>query len=266
MSLPAAPILLEVCVGSVADAEAAIAAGADRLELCSALELGGLTPSDGLVEAVLAISPVPVAVMVRPRSGGFCYDDHEFRVMLRDAGRFLAAGAGGIVFGILNCAGRIDAARSQELIRLADGLDSVCHRAFDFVTDQRAALDALIGIGCTRVLTSGGQPTASAGAAAIRELILHAAGRIQILPGGGINAGNAVQLVGKTGCTQLHVGGSVAHDDGSIAGVTPIPLNDRRFASGFAYRAVETALVAAVAAALRGAAHPEALPPSFECE
>lgn len=245
-------ILLEVCVGSVADVEAAMSAGADRLELCSALEVGGLTPSLGLVEAVLAISPVPVVVMVRPRAGGFCYDAHEFAVMLRDAGRFLEMGASGIVFGILDRAGQIDVARSQELVHLADELDTVFHRAFDFVADQRAALDALIGIGCARVLTSGGAATAYGGAPRIRELIVQAAVQIGILPGGGINAANAAQLVRATGCTQIHVGGSVVQDDGSIASSTPIQLNDSRCASGVAYRAVDATAVAAVASALQG--------------
>lgn len=247
-------ILLEVCVGSVADAEAAIAAGADRLELCSALELGGLTPSLGLVEVVLAISPIPVVIMVRPRAGGFCYDDHEFAVMLRNAGRFLEAGASGIVFGVLDRLGQIDVGRSQELVNLADELDTVFHRAFDFVADQRAALESLIGIGCRRVLTCGRQATAAAGAATIRELAACARGRIEILPGGGVNAANIAELVRATGCTQVHVGGSVARDDGSLNGSSPIQLNDRRFASGIAYRAVDAEALAAVAAALRGPA------------
>jgi copper homeostasis protein len=244
-------VLLEVCVGSMADAAAAIAAGADRLELCSALELGGLTPSDGLVEAALSVSPVPVVVMVRPRAGGFCYDRHEFAVMLRDAERFLNMGASGIVFGILDEHGRIDAARSRELVSLAASVDSVFHRAIDFVSDQRLAIDGLIELGCTRVLTSGSHPTAAAGTAAIGALIAHAAGHIEIMPGGGINAENIAEIVHVTRCNQVHIGASIVRDDGSIAGATGIELSDRRFVYGVAYRAVMGDAVAAVKAALQ---------------
>ena len=139
MSNSAARILVEVCVGSVADIERAVAAGADRVELCSALELGGLTPSLGLVETALAASPIPVVVMLRPRAGGFRYDRHEFAAMLRDAERFLDLGASGVVFGILNEHGQIDVARCGELLRSAGAAQTIFHRAFDFVRDQRAA-------------------------------------------------------------------------------------------------------------------------------
>jgi copper homeostasis protein len=250
MNQASSHILLEVCVGSVADIDAAVTAGADRLELCSALELGGLTPSIGLVEAALSVSPVPVVVMVRPRAGGFCYDRHEFDVMLRDAGRFLEMGVSGIVFGILDRHGRVDRSRSQDLINLADSLDTVFHRAFDFVTDRRAALDELIELECTRILTSGGEPTANEGASMIRELIAHAEGRIEILPGGGINADNVAELVRATRCDQVHIGGSMPNYDGSIAGER-IQLCDRRFMRGASYRAVNGAAVTATVAALQ---------------
>jgi copper homeostasis protein len=244
-------VLLEVCVGSVADAEAAVAAGADRLELCGALELGGLTPSLGLVEAVVAISPIPVVAMVRPRAGGFRYDRDEFAVMLRDAQRFLDMGASGIVFGILDQYGRIDAARSRELVSLAASVGSVFHRAFDFVADQRTALDTLIETHCQRVLTSGGQSTAVAGAAAIRELAQHAAGRIEVLPGGGVNAGTIAEIVRVTGCRQVHIGASTMCDDGSIHDGSGIELCDRRFMQGVSYRAVKADAVATAKATLK---------------
>jgi copper homeostasis protein CutC len=248
---------LEVSVGSVADVEAAIAAGADRLELCSAPELGGLTPSAGLVEQVLAASRVPVVVMLRPRAGGFCYDRHEFAAMLTDAERFLDLGASGVVFGVLDRDGRIDLARSRELIERSGAAQSVFHRAFDFVLDQRAALDELIKAGCTRVLTSGGKPTAKEGAGAIRELILHANGRIEVLPAGKARADNVVDLVRDTGCTQLHLGPAIAVEDGSITGEPGIELCDARFMRGYLHRAAASDAVAATLAALRRASlHP----------
>ena len=251
--MPTTPtkIVLEVCVGSVADAQAAIAAGADRLELCAGLEIGGLTPSIGLVETVVAMSTVPVIAMLRPRAGGFCYDHAEFDAMLRDADQFLAAGAAGVAFGILDRHGRIDEVRSKEIVKRAGTRESVVHRAFDFAADQMAALDAVIGIGATRILTSGGQPSAIAGAARLRELAAHAAGRIELMAGGGINAGNVSDVIATSGVRQVHVGASGPADDHSIPAETPINLCDQRFFHGVAYRSVVEQNVAATAAVLR---------------
>ncbi len=203
-------VLLEVCVGSIADIEAAIAAGADRAELCGGLELGGLTPSIGLMECAIAVSDVPVIVMLRPRAGGFCYDRHEFATMLVDAERFLDFGASGVAFGVLDRGGNVDVARVREIVQRIGAAESVFHRAFDIVADQRAAIDQLAVIGCTRVLTSGGKATANEGADTIRELIVHANGRIEVLPAGGIRPDNVVDLVRHTGCTQVHMGAGKA--------------------------------------------------------
>ena len=248
------PILLEVCVGSVADVAAADSAGADRVELCGGLELGGLTPSAGAVEGVLDSSRTPVVVMLRPRAGGFCYDRAEFAAMLRDADRSLELGAKGIVFGVLNRKGTIDASRTRELVLRAGSGDSVFHRAFDFVADWRASLDLLMELGCTRVLTSGGQASAAAGTAVLREMILHAAGKIEVMPGGGIRAANVAAIVQSTGCRQVHIGAGAASDDGSLPADTEIALADWRFFEGSAYRSVDRAVVGATIAALRGAA------------
>ena len=253
MSNGASRILVEVCVGSVADIERAVAAGADRVELCSALELGGLTPSFGLVETALATSSIPVVVMLRPRAGGFRYDHHEFAAMLRDAERFLDLGASGVVFGILNEHGQIDVARCGELLRTAGAAQTIFHRAFDFVPDQRAALDTLIELGITRVLTSGGKSTAAEGTSMIRELISHAAGRIEVMPGGGINADNVLEIVHATGCNQVHVGASSAQVDGSIVDTRGIELVDGRFMQGVVHRAVSCESIAETVTALRNA-------------
>jgi copper homeostasis protein len=256
MSDSAARILVEACAGSVADIERAMAAGADRVELCSALELGGLTPSIGLVETAMAASPIPVVVMLRPRAGGFRYDRHEFAAMLRDAERFLELGASGVVFGTLNEHGQIDVARCGELLRSAGAVQTIFHRAFDFVPDQRAALDTLIELGISRVLTNGGKPTAAEGAAAIRELISHAAGRIEVMPAGGINADNVLEIVLATGCNQVHVGASTSQVDGSIPDTRGIELVDGRFMQGVAHRAVSCESIAETVTALRSASPP----------
>ena len=252
MSEASAPnVLVEVCVGSIADIENAVAAGADRVELCGALELGGLTPSIGLLELALQVAKVPVVVMLRPRAGRFRYDDYEFRTMLRDLERVLNAGAAGIVFGILDEQGRVDAPRCRELIRLAGGATTVFHRAFDFIADQRAALEALSELGITRVLTSGGQPNTAEGAAALRGLINHSAGRIEIMPGGAIRAGNVLEIVRATGCNQVHIGAATSLSDGSITEPARIELVDRRFSHGTAHRGVLGEAVSEVVAALR---------------
>lgn len=241
--------LIEVCVGSVADVRAAAAAGADRVELCGALELGGLTPSLGLVETVLATTRLPVIAMLRPRAGGFAYDRDEFNAILADATRFLDLGAAGIVFGVLDRGGEIDAGRCREIVDLAAGAQTVFHKAFDFVCDQRAALETLCELGCTRVLTSGGQPSALAGAAALRDLITAAGDRITVMTGGGLNAANVGEVIAVTGCREIHVGAATPCDDGSIAPGAGLDLVDRRFMQGAAHRAVDGDAVAAVVAA-----------------
>jgi copper homeostasis protein len=240
----------------VADIERAAAAGADRVELCGALELGGLTPSIGLVETAVAASPIPVVAMLRPRAGGFLYDHHEFAAMRRDAEQFLELGAAGIVFGVLDERGNIDAARCGTLLRDAAAAQTVFHRAFDFIGNQRAALDTLMDLGFTRVLTSGGKPTAAEGAATIVELVSHAAGRIEIMPGGGIRADNVLQIVRSTGCHQVHIGASTSQNDGSITDTTGIELVDGRFMQGTAHRAVLSGSVAETVSALRGTSLP----------
>jgi len=247
-------IQVEVCVGSMADVAVAAAGGADRVELCGGLELGGLTPSAGLVDTVLEASSIPVIAMLRPRAGGFCYDGSEFAAMLRDARRLLDLGARGVAFGVLDRQGRIDAARSREVVELAAPLPAVFHRAFDFTSDRHAALDLLIEIGCTRVLTSGSQPTAHAGVAELSELIRRAAGRIEIMPGGGVTAENVASIVRETGCRQMHIGASAPCDDGSLGsegGGSGIELCDRRYFEGSRYRAVSAEAVAATIAAIR---------------
>ena len=237
----------------MADVAVAAAEGADRVELCGGLELGGLTPSVGLVETVLAESSIPVVVMLRPRAGGFCYDRGEFAAMLRDARRFLDLGVGGVVFGVLDRQGRIDKARSRELVELAAPLPAVFHRAFDFASDRIAALDVLIEIGCTRVLTSGGMPTVQAGVAELSDMICRAAGRIEIMPGGGITAENVVSIVRATGCRQVHIGASAPRDDGSLNSTGGVELCDRRYLQGVHYRAVESGALAATMSAIRDA-------------
>jgi copper homeostasis protein len=197
-------ILLEVCVASVADAQAAQAGGAARLELNTGLALGGLTPTRGLLRAVKAASNLPVVAMLRPRRGGCAYDTDEFAVMRRDLDDLLGEGVAGVAVGVLLPGGHIDRARTAELVRQAGAVPVVFHRAFDLTPDPFAALEELIDLGVRRVLTSGQEETASQGTATLRALIEKANGRIEILPGGGINRFTVAEVVTRTGCTQLH--------------------------------------------------------------
>jgi copper homeostasis protein len=211
-------ILLEIPVASLDDAIAAATGGADRLELNSAMPLGGLTPSMGLLDAVRTQISLPVMVMIRPRSGGFCYSHSDLDVMRRDVDQALEHGAGGIVFGILEGNGDVDAARCGEILRRIGGrAPAVFHRAFDLTPEPLAALDALIELGFRRVMTSGQAATAAEGADTIAKLIERAGGRIEILPAGGIKASNVAELLTWTGCDQIHCGLRTKRRDPSAA-------------------------------------------------
>jgi len=198
-------VLLEICVDSVASARAAAAGGADRLELAAALaDGGGITPSAGLLAAVRAAVSLPLHVLIRPRSGDFCYSDDEFAVMKRDIALAKRLGADGLVFGILRPDGSVDAPRTAELIRHARPLSVTFHRAFDMTADPFAALEAVIDLGCDRLLTSGQERTAYAGRALIAQLVARAAGRLIVMPGAGVNEENIAELLRATGAREVH--------------------------------------------------------------
>lgn len=210
-------VLLEICVGSVDDALAAVAGGADRLELNGALSLGGLTPSAGLFAEVRRRVSLPLVVMVRPRSGGFCYSQTDFAVMSRDADAFAAAGADGLAFGILTAGGEIDVKRCRMLRELCRGRAAVFHRAFDVTPDPFAALETLIDLGIARVMTSGQAESAAEGAGLIADLTARAAGRIEVLAAGRINAASVGEVLARTGCTQVHASVRSTDRDPSVS-------------------------------------------------
>ena len=200
-------LTVEVCCGSADDVIEAWKAGADRVELNSDLFHGGLTPTLGSLIVAKRETELPVMTMIRPREGGFCYTEAEFAVCMEDARLLLENGADGLVFGFLHPGGTIDRARTKRLtdLALAAGKDAVFHRAIDVVPDWREALDLLIGLGVTRVLTSGQEPDVACGTATVRDMIAHAAGRIQILPGAGVTLRNVERIVAETGADQIHV-------------------------------------------------------------
>lgn len=203
------PVALEVCIHTLEDARCCAASGVARVELNSAIELGGLTPPIGLTELVVAAlktSGCKVIAMVRPRPGGFAYADSEIGVMAREIERLLAAGVDGVAFGVLQAGGAIAEPQNRALLEpvLAADRQAVFHRAFDLTPDKPAAIETLIALGFHRVLTSGGMASAAEGAGVIRACIERAAGRIEVLPGGGIKPSNAAALVQATGCNQVH--------------------------------------------------------------
>lgn len=201
---PGRRVLLELCVASVEDAVTAQVGGADRLELNAALELGGLTPSLAtLLEIKQAVS-LPVVGMIRPRPGGFCYSSADFKVMQRDADLALERGADAIAFGVLHEDGTVDVKRCRQFITLTGKQPAVFHRAFDVTPDPFAALEQLIDLGVRRLMSSGQEATAYNGAALLRRLIERAAGRIEVLPAGGINCFTVADVLERTGCDQVH--------------------------------------------------------------
>lgn len=197
-------LILEVCVARVVDAVMAMEAGANRLEINSAIELDGLTPSLGLCAESLASVNIPIVAMLRPHPLGFVYDPCDRKVILRDAERLLDAGVHGIAFGALLESGDLDLDLIRIVRRLAEGRELVVHRAFDRVARQIEALSALIDLGVDRVLTSGGARSAVEGLPRLRALQEAAAGRIEILPAGGITHRNALEILQQTGCFQVH--------------------------------------------------------------
>ena len=211
-------ILVEVCCGSADDVIEAKKAGADRVELNSDLFHGGLTPTVGSLLVAKRETGMKIMTMVRPREGGFCYTEAEFAVAIEDAKQLLANGSDGLVFGFLHTDGTIDVKRTAILAKLAysAGKEAVFHRAIDVVPDWKQALDLLIDLNITRVLTSGQEADVSNGTETVREMIRYAAGRIQILPGAGITARNYHRIVAETGTDQIHLAAHRSVADTSV--------------------------------------------------
>ena len=197
-------VLIEVYCGSIDDAEAAEKGGADRIELNSALFLGGLTPSAGALKEVKNRVDIPVMAMIRPRAGGFCYTDNEFRVMKKDTAEAIKQGVDGIVCGILNEDGTIDTERCREIIEIVGDREVVFHRAFDVVPDPWRAVDKLIELGFDRILTKGQGNRIEAGMELLQEIIEYVEEEIEILPGG-IKPFNYDYVLNNLDCDQVHI-------------------------------------------------------------
>lgn len=203
-------VSVEICVDHLESVIACAEGGAERIELCGCLSEGGVTPSVGFLRAARRVYPGKIMVMVRPRAGDFLYSEVEFELMLDEIDVLRREGADGVVFGFLLEDGSVDEARVRRLVKHAEGLDLTFHRAFDVSRDLGEALEVLISLGVPRVLTSGGEADVTAGAERIAELVKQAAGRIQILPGGGVRPGMVEDLVKRTGVSEVHLSARVS--------------------------------------------------------
>jgi copper homeostasis protein len=237
---------LEICVDSLAGARAALAGGADAIELCSALGVGGLTPSPGLTEAVLALprrAGVTIRAMVRPRPGGFDYVHDELAVAIADGRALLAAGVDGLVFGATRNGGLDDAAiRGWRDALGPRPIGLTLHRAIDLLADPAAAVEQAIALGFDQILSSGGAPTAWDGRATVARMVAVSGARCRIIAGSGVKPDLVVPLLAETGATAIHASARAA----------TAPAHDV-FGFGIASPPADEAVVSALRAALDAA-------------
>jgi copper homeostasis protein len=210
---------VEICVDSVESAINSASGGAERVELCSALSEGGITPSSGLIREVRAAVPIQLFVIIRPRGGNFVYSDSELEVMRKDILAVKAMGVDGVVLGALTSDGEVDQLHTRELIQLARPLQVTFHRAFDVCRNMHRALEDVIATGADRILTSGGETDALSGMSTIAKLQQKAGQRIRIMAGGGIRASNVRRIALHAGIGELHTSLNSDSTSGSDGGV-----------------------------------------------
>lgn len=205
---------VEICANSFESAKAAQDAGADRIELCTELSVGGLTPSLGLIEKTIIDLDIPIHVLIRPRSGNFTYSEEEFDVMLRDIAFCSEIGCAGIVSGVLNHEPQIDIKRTAELIKACKGMEFTFHRAFDWVEDPIEEIQKLLDLRATRLLSSGLKSSAIEGISLLKQLKDTSEGKLEIMPGGGINLENVLTFR-EFGFKSVHL--SATHKNQTLA-------------------------------------------------
>jgi len=203
--------ILEVCVESVDHATAAERGGAHRIELCTDLSCGGITPSAALTQAVRRDVRIPIHVLIRPRAGDFCYSYSEFEIMRNEILAAKQFGMNGVALGILLSNDRVDVERTTALVELARPLPVTFHRAFDAAPDFEASLEEVIQTGVSRILTSAGRPLATDSLETLAKLIRKASGRILIMPCGGINSDNILTVVQTTFAREVHSSVGTSH-------------------------------------------------------
>ena len=233
-------ILLEVCVDDAKGLAAAIRGGAGRIELCSALALGGLTPGPGLMQQAAA-APVPVMAMIRPRAGGFVWSTADIAQMKADIAAVRAAGLAGVVLGASFPDGRLDAPVLAELLQAAQGMDTTLHRCFDLTPDLPQALEAAVALGFRRILTSGGARTAPQGVAMLAALMARAADRITVMPGAGLTA-ETLPAIARLPLREVHASCSMARSETASVAAFGFGPSERRVTSEPLVRALVAGL------------------------
>jgi len=201
--------MIEVCATNIQSAIAAQRAGAQRIELCCAIDGGGLTPSPGLLREARKQLSIAINVLIRPREGNFCYDEQELSIMLDDIRFCREAGADGVVIGALDAGGRLDVPAMQAMLDAAEGMDVTCHRAIDYAADPLETLETLIALGVRRILSSGQAANAFEGRFLLKKLVEKAAGRIIVMPGAGISIQNIREIMAFTGAQEFHLTGRI---------------------------------------------------------
>lgn len=216
------PLFFELCVDSLEGARAADCGGADRIELCSQIEVGGVTPSPVLMAVCVGAVSIPVHVLVRPREGDFVFTSTEFDQMRRQIETARDAGAHGVALGVLRAGGRVDVERTRALVDFARPMSTTFHRAFDETIDRRQALEDVIATGADSLLTSGGAPDVLSGAASIAQVAQQAGDRIHVIAGGGLRLENLLEVVRRSGIVSLH--GSLTREARAASGRFPDAL------------------------------------------
>ena len=216
---------LEICASNYQSAINAEKAGAHRIELCSELAVGGITPSYGLIKQVLETVKIPVFILIRPRSGNFTYSDEEFEIMKSDIQLCKELGCAGIVSGILNIDNSVDTERTKELIALCKPLEFTFHRAFDWTPNPYEAMEQLIEINVDRILTSGQESSAEKGIFVLQQLKKLANTRLKILPGSGINHDNVLVFKGG-GFEEIHCSAALV---AKVNVMPKVPMNSLKF-------------------------------------
>jgi len=195
--------ILEICVDDAAGVDSAVAGGADRIELCSALELGGLTPAAALLDHALRAG-CPIHMMIRPRAGGFLYSEDDVALMVEEIGGAVARGVGGVVVGALRPDGELDREALGRFRDAARDAAIVLHRAIDLVPDPIAAVGEAIALGYDKILSSGGAPTAVEGMTTLAAMVAAAGERLSVIAGSGVSPDNVMRIIAGTGVREVH--------------------------------------------------------------
>lgn len=208
--------LLETCVDSVSSALAAVRGGADRLELCGNLIIGGTTPDMALYKEIRKYTDIPIRVLLRPRFGDFCYDSYEYEILLENIAMYREAGADGVVIGSLNPDGTLNVQQMAGLVEKAGDMGVTLHRAFDMCSDALETLKIAKSIGIDTILTSGQEANCVKGSEMIKRLVEESGDEMTILVGAGVSASVISQMYEKTGATAYHMSGKITQDSNMV--------------------------------------------------